>query len=112
MAKSTTKSSSKVPGTGKTIAVIVLLFLFYPIGVVLMAVWMRWHIGIKIAVAIIMPFILLFLLGIISSFLVAVIDPLAVMKKANLISCKTSCNTDTTNACVTTCLQKKQMQYR
>lgn len=99
-------STQKNPGTGKTIAVILLLILFYPLGVILMAIWMKWHVGIKIAVAIVLPFILLMFLGIFSAILVAVIDPFEQIRKANIVTCQNKCEATAKDDCVAACIKK------
>lgn len=99
--------SSKQSSVIKTLVVVFFLLFLYPVGVILVFTWTNWSTNTKIIAALI-PFISAFILGIIAAILVAMIDPFTQLKKANLLNCQNQCNTKTTNACVTTCLEKYQ----
>lgn len=72
----------------KTIIVVLLLVFVYPIGLILMYIWMKWPGWVKLILS--LPVVLL-VLGIVASVLLVAINPAAQVRKANCVkSCEAS----------------------
>lgn len=102
-----TKSAQNTPepSTAKTVFVIISLILFWPLGLVLMLVWMKWPVWIKIVVPIGMAFVALIVTSFIATLLVAFINPQAKVQMARLQLCANQCESETDqNKCVTDCV--------
>ena len=83
----------------KTLIVFLTLIFVYPVGLVLMFMWMKWKTWIKILVA--FPVVIFFLIFIVS--FLATLNPGAQVKKAN---CTKLCNTQgLVGADLTDCVQ-------
>lgn len=64
----------------KTIIVVLLLVFVLPIGIILMWVWMKWPVWVKLLITI--PIIILPLIAILASILVLVINPIELTKRS------------------------------
>ncbi len=97
-----TSKKSGLSHDAKTIITVILLLLAYPIGVILMFVWMKWSKWIKVLV--LLPAII-FILGILASVVLVATNPLG---KIHTAQCAQLCETKEKNACVLSCLEEKR----
>ena len=87
-----TNSENVVPASGtssntKLIVTVLLLLFVYPVGFVVMWVWTKWKLWIKLLLS--LP-IILFIVGILMAIVLAAINPQAQIRKAE---CVRTCNT-------------------
>lgn len=79
----------------KTIVTILLLIFIFPVGLILMWVWIKWKLWVKILVSI--PIIALLAAGVLTAF-----SPSRQIERANCVKkCQTN---DTNNACMQACM--------
>ena len=89
----------------KTIIVILLLVFAYPIGLILMFVWMKWPVWVKLLVALPTSLIFLGVFGILAAAVLVTINPRAQIEKATMLNdCISSCQvTKNVSECESNC---------
>jgi hypothetical protein len=88
----------------KTIITILLLLLFYPVGIILMFVWMKWKWWVKLLVFFPVTF---FFLGILGVAILSTINPKAQIDKANCVKQCEEIVVDQRSLCISECVNSK-----
>ncbi len=78
------KKNQELNNDTKTILTVVLLFLFYPAGLVLMYKWMDWPKWLKILVTVPVLFFFLWIFGILATVMLVAINPQAQIDKGRM----------------------------
>lgn len=105
--KYASNSATNHPPTWKTVVVILTLLLLWPIGLILMIIWMKWPAWAKILVAIATAWVALMIVGFFAGLLIALINPRGLVEKAQIQQCTAQCQSTTDrNTCMTACLEK------
>lgn len=105
--KNTSSSTSNELPTWKTVVVVLALLFLWPIGLILMIIWMKWPAWAKILVAIATAWAALMIVGFFAGLLVALLNPKVLIQKAQIQQCTAECqSTADKNTCMTACLVK------
>ncbi|PJE63317.1 hypothetical protein COU88_00160 [Candidatus Roizmanbacteria bacterium CG10_big_fil_rev_8_21_14_0_10_39_6] len=84
----------------KTIITVLALIFVYPIGIVLMFVWMKWKMWVKLLIA--LP-VTLILFGV---FAVALLSALNPRESFNKGKCVRECGSNSATVCINACMRK------
>lgn len=105
--KYSSNSASNQPPTWKTVVTILTLIFLWPLGLIFTIIWMKWPAWAKILVAIATAWVALIVVGFFAGLLVALINPKALVEKAQIQQCTAECQSSADkNACMTACLEK------
>lgn len=77
------KPSNGISEDTKTLITVLLLIFVFPIGIILMWVWMKWTVWVKILLTIIAIIPLIIIIGAVSAFLLLLIIPTDINKKVH-----------------------------
>lgn len=107
MANDNVNSSLNKPSGVKTIVTILMLFLLYPVGVIMMFVWMKWPTWVKIITTLVMLYVFFVIIGAVAGVVVQVTDPYGKIFEAQRRQCTAQCeNASNATVCMTECLEK------
>jgi len=87
----------------KTLITVLTLIFVYPVGMVLMFVWMKWRVWVKLLIAFPLTLIFLAFFGAFAVGFLAVLNPRGQILKAN---CVKACGSANNTTCVQECLNK------
>lgn len=76
-------SSKSSPSGLKTFTTVIFLFVFYPIGLILMYAWMKWPIWVKILLTVLLIPVAIFGLALTAGILMTMINPAEQFKAAD-----------------------------
>lgn len=86
----------------KTIITVLALIFVYPIGLLLMFIWMKWKMWVKLLIA--LP-ITLIVFGFFAVTLLAAVNPRASFNKGKCVS---QCGASSNTVCINACMKKLQ----
>lgn len=97
-----TKTNNELSYDTKTIIVVLTLIFVYPVGIILMYLWMKWNKLLKFVIS--LPIYLL-IFGLLFAFLIGLQQGLNPKDAVDRTQCKKSCNIAVDiDACTKTCL--------
>lgn len=93
--------------TNKQIAfAILLMFLFYPLGLLLLIFWIKWGGFEKMITALAVLGLGIILWGIFASGLLVALNPIQKLNDARIDSCRQECSGSSDSKCMTKCMDK------
>lgn len=99
------KKAVKQSSAGQIALTIFLMFVFFPLGILLLIFWIKWGTAEKVVTTILVLIIGLFLWSFVSTAMLVALNPVAKLQEAKVTTCTAQCEGNDDLHCVDKCVE-------